>query len=204
MKREPYPKRKTMSALSVPFKKQISIDACSVAAFEMVYRYFHPSALSKFSQQKTFRMLTEKEPHGSGNLRVSSDKLTTYARQRNFKSGWGRVSRDQAEAITQLNYFLETSKIPVIACQRYTDEWPLIGHFRVIFGIEGSDVLLHDPAFGPDQRWPIEKMLDYWRPTGENVTGGVVIWIARQELEHIPVRIEPNPWLSDRWQPKPV
>jgi len=187
-------------ALPVPFRSQITEAACGAAALEMVIRYY--SNVSPFSQRKFVRRLGEREPHGSGRFRISSDDLVNAARARQFLAGWGRVSPDVEALASQLGHFLNAG-VPVIACQRYTDAQPWLGHFRVICALEGQTAIIHDPCprtGGRALRWSVEKLFDYWRQTGLNVTGGVAIWVAKQPLAIDPLLPDqPNPWGNFRW-----
>ncbi len=99
----------------------------------------------------------------------------------------------------QISHFIHIEKIPLIACQKYTDRLPLLGHFRVIIGIENNEVILHDPCpdtGGQNLIWPIKKLREHWKRTGNNVTGGVAIWISKEMVES-PLGLNlPNDWNS--------
>jgi Papain-like cysteine protease AvrRpt2 len=189
-----------VGSLRVPFRQQISDAACGVAALEMVIKYY--SQASPFSQRKFVRRLGEHEPHGSGKLRISTQDLVNAACARRFLAGWGRIKPDVKTLMRQLDCFLNAG-VPVIACQRYTDAEPQLGHFRVIYGLEGQRVMIHDPCpktGGRDLCWSVETLFDYWRQTGLNVTGGVAIWIAK-ERPKISALLpdQPNLWDNFKW-----
>lgn len=190
--------------LDVPFIKQISENACGAASLEMVYRYYNRSKLSKFSQKKLLKRLGEFEPHGSGNRRLSADDIVATARERRLHAGWGRVSLVQQDMAAQVKFFVEEKKVPLIACQRFSDESFTIGHFRVIVGFDEDGAILHDPypdIGGAFQKWPWDKLLDYWKQTGHNVTGGVVIWVAQELIANRLAPDMPNLWDQQRWMP---
>jgi hypothetical protein len=180
-----------MDILDVPFTHQISENACGAAALEMVYRYFRPSKLSKFSQQKVYQRRREAEPHGSGGYRISTDDMVAIAQQRGFFAAWGRVNPEVDAMTRQIKQFIVTERIPLIACQRYDDQNHLFGHFRVIIGIDDDDgIIFHDPCAkigGPARSANLASFLHLWRPTGENVTGGVAIWIGKRALAADPL-----------------
>ncbi len=182
----------SMTILQVPYREQFLPEACGAAAFEMVFRHFRSSS---FSQRKFYNKYAQ--PHGSGNYRITSKDIVAEATNTNFNADWGRMNPDPAEMARQIGHFVCTEHIPIIACQKYTDQEPHLGHFRVIIGIDGDQVTLHDPCKrtgGKGVQWPISKLRDYWKPTGENVTGGVTIWIADDAVQN---PLAPN--LSNIW-----
>ncbi len=194
-----------MTKLTVPFYRQISEHSCGAAALEMVVRYYRRSKSTKFSQTKMFRSFAEHEPLGTGNYRITSDNIISYARNRGFHAGWGRVSPAQEVLKNEVTYFVDNLSIPLIVCQRYTDDLYKLGHFRVIIGIEETGVILHDPdqkSGGAHQEWTWDKLLDHWKQTGPNVTGGVTIWIANDPIPQNPLSPDqPNAWDSHAFSP---
>lgn len=185
--------------LDVPYSMQINEHACGAACFEMVFRYYRSSNLSKFSQRKIFRNSSNLEPHNSGNRRIDSERLVDLASKRGFCAGIGRVSTDPKQRIEQINHFLIKEKVPLIACQRFTDDLPLLGHFRVILAVSYHEIVFHDPhptEGGEALRWNADKFFDYWKYTGGNVTGGVAIWIADRQLDSPLDPLTPNAWYS--------
>jgi ABC-type bacteriocin/lantibiotic exporter with double-glycine peptidase domain len=185
-----------IQVLQVPYRQQISEASCGVAAFEMVYRHFRPSKLSKFSQKKIFERLKEPVP-GGGAQRVSTDSLVTEALKRRLSAGWGRVNPSPERLIEQVRFFTESEKIPLIACQQWHAN-PNLGHFRVIVGIDENEVIFHDPEpehGGKAQHLAIPQFIEAWRLTpGGNVTGGVAIWIAERALASPLDPDLPNAW----------
>ena len=183
--------------LDVPFTKQFSQAACGAAAFEMVLKFLRSRSTS-FSQKTFYNKLAELEPHHSGNYRITTDNIVSSARNRHLKAGWGRVSPKLDQMAQQIDHFLASEKIPLIACQKYLAEQPELGHFRVIVGIEGDQVTLHDPCpetGGKNIQWPLEKLKENWKRTGDNVTGGTAIWLAKHEPQNILGPDMPNPWI---------
>jgi hypothetical protein len=100
--------------------------------------------------------------------------------------------------IEQVRFFVEVERVPLIVCQSRKESGPLLGHFRVIVGIDEKEAVFHDPVpeVGKDVQWPIDKMMENWQQTGINVTGGVAIWIADRQLASPLGPHEPNPWPS--------
>jgi ABC-type bacteriocin/lantibiotic exporter with double-glycine peptidase domain len=163
--------------LQVPYAAQIDPNSCGAAVLEMIYRYYR---ISPVDQNDIFNAYKELEPHGSGNFRMSTDSLVRDARRHGLDAGWERANfRSTQDSIAQLRLWVEERRVPLIVCQKFTDRSPLIGHFRIVLGLDRGDIVLHDPSpevGGAALRWPEAKFMDYWQPTGENVTGGVYIW----------------------------
>jgi ABC-type bacteriocin/lantibiotic exporter with double-glycine peptidase domain len=191
--------------LAVPYYEQISETSCGAAALEMVVRFYRPSKLSKFSQRKVFAKLKETDPHSKEAHRIKTVDLVSAATSRGLSANWGRVSPDVPTMGAQIDSFLGQG-IPLIACQRFTDELYFLGHFRVVIGLQDGNVIFHDPSpiFGKKQRWPLDKFSDYWKPTGANVTGGVAVWIAEQMLTQPGLLPQQSAlWSPHSWAPPP-
>jgi hypothetical protein len=189
-----------LALLNVPYVKQFHTDACGAAALEMVCRFLRPSKLSKFNQKKTFKSFQETTPESS-RLRIKPEGVVEAARRRGLTGGWGRASPTLSDSKTQLSYFTDTLGIPLIACQRFDDKEPF-GHYRVIIGVEHSNVIFHDPFSGPSLTLDMLKFLDLWRIVlpAHNVTGGVSIWISKKDVPSTPLLPDlPNPWESWIW-----
>lgn len=166
--------------LNVPYIPQINENACGAAVLEMIYRFY---GLKSSSQEELFKKYQVLEPHGSGNFRFNTESLVSDALGRGLMSFWARAQYDSPESVIDLLMRLVVgSKIPVIVCHKFTDEQPLIGHFRIVVGIKGDIVYVHDPNIdigGAFQEWKIQKFLEFWRPTGENVVGGIFVIIKK-------------------------
>lgn len=168
-----------MKALKVPYFPQININACGAAVLEMVYKYY---GRESFFQQELMKRYQELEPHGSGNFRLSTSNLVNDAREKGFNAGWARANwRSTTDVLALLQWSLN-SGVPLIVCQKFTVEQPLIGHFRIVVGLDKENVYLHDPNLeigGKNLKWPISKFVDFWQETGQNVTGGVFVFIIK-------------------------
>jgi predicted double-glycine peptidase len=167
--------------LDVPYVAQFNGTACGAAALEMVYKYYGKSDVS---QEDIYNKYQEIEPEFGKVSRISTANLVSDAQSRGFQSFWKRVNYlDRDEALSVLKTYLNL-KIPVIVCQQFTKKSPKIGHFRVVFGVDDEDnIYFHDPRFGGFKKWPIEQFMDYWQPTGQNVTGGVYIIVKKVNAE---------------------
>lgn len=168
-----------MKKLEVPYISQIDINTCGAAALEMVYQYY---GLQEFSQQELMDKYKELESHGSGNFQLTTDTLIFDARSKGFNAGWIRANWVNPTDSVSLLRMIINADIPPIVCQTFTNSQPLIGHFRVVLGIDESKVYLHDPNLeigGENIEWSLEKFLYFWRQTGNNVTGGILIFISK-------------------------
>lgn len=167
-----------MIKLDVPFYKQIDDNACGAAVLEMVYKFWN--LVLPPSQQDIMETYKELEPHGSGNFRITSDNIVLDAKKRGFESFWEKVPYNNKEATTKIIKGILKQGVPIIVCQQFTKKDSQTGHFRIIIGFTKNKFILHDPHpdIGSENlEWPAETLLDYWQPTGENVTGGVLIII---------------------------
>ncbi len=168
-----------MKKLEVSYIPQINTNACGAAVLEMIYRYY---GLNNFSQEVLMNTYQVLEPHGSGNFQLTTDTLIFDARSKGFNAGWIRANwGNPADSISLLRMIINAG-IPAIVCQTFTNDQPLIGHFRIVVGVGENTVYLHDPNSnigGANMEWTIEKFLYFWRQTGNNVTGGVLIFISR-------------------------
>jgi hypothetical protein len=186
-----------LAMLDVPYFRQFNDMACGAAAFQMAYKYLRPSRHSVFSQQKMLRKRIKPAASDASRGKVDTVDIIAEARNRGLHADWGRISLDPQRRLDQLAYFIATRRIPVIACQRYTNEEPLLGHFRVLLAAAADQVVLHDPdpkTGGGALKWPMDKFVDFWRCTGRDVTGGVAIWICDAELQSPLDPDRPNYW----------
>jgi uncharacterized protein YvpB len=168
-----------MKSIKVPYVHQININACGAAVLEMVYRYY---GRDNFSQEELMTKYQELEPHGSGNFRLNTNSLAVDAREQGFNAGIGRAIYQSVPDVIALLKLMLDSGIPLIVCQRFTDEQPLIGHFRIVVGLDEEYVYLHDPSVeigGENLKWQINKFVDFWQETGNNVTGGIFVFITQ-------------------------
>ena len=182
--------------LIVPYVPQIHENACGAAAFEMVFRYLRPD-LTAVGPSLFFNN-RETDPTGKTPFRMSSDSIVEAARSRGFFAGVGRVSQNHSRRYDQLSYFIDRCKVPIIACQSASEQHPQVGHFRVLTKVTLKEVTLHDPLQsrgGPDQIWSGSKMFKFWKFSGPNVTGGIAIWIANEQLRNDMLDpADPNLW----------
>ena len=167
-----------MIALSVPYCAQFNDYACGAAVLRMVY-LFHGISVR---QEEIFETRREADPF-SGGVKLTAQSLVDDAVSRGFRSRWDRVNHTDAQhSIAQLRTLLETQRTPVIVSQRYTDQHPSLGHFRLVYALGKGGVLLHDPCRrtgGQARRWDIEPFMQRWQPNGTTVMGGVYVVVQR-------------------------
>lgn len=169
-----------MKILKIPYIPQININACGAAVLEMVYKYY---GLKDISQQELMDKYQELEPHGSGNFMMTTDNLIQDARARGFNAWWAKANYLSAQdSISLLKLLVEKNGVPVIVCQKFSEQEPLIGHFRIVVGIDDDSVYLYDPYVkldGSKLQWSVNKFMEFWQPTGQNVTGGIFCFISK-------------------------
>ena len=166
-----------MNLTDIPYVAQFRQGACGAAILEMLYGYYGLHV----TQQEIFEKYASLELHGSGKYAISTDNIVEDARSRGFYAYWARANYEDTVKCIGVLRDMVRAQIPTIVCQKFTDEQPLLGHFRLILDVTPTSVVLHDPKQeigGPRLEWSTEKFMDFWQPTGLNVTGGVYISIS--------------------------
>lgn len=169
-----------MNTLKIPYVKQVGDLTCGPACLQMVYNYY---GIENLSQQDIYYKYKTEDPHDSKAARVLTDDLVSDARSRGFKSAIMKVDVSNiSESVDLMNIFLDAS-IPIIVCQQYSLALPLTGHFRVVIGIDDQNIYFHDPGNkienGESLKLSHEEFFKLWQATGENVTGGIFVWIKK-------------------------
>ena len=85
--------------------------------------------------------------------KINTDDIVTTATNRNLYAGWGRVSMEPEERLEQMLYFLNTEAVPIIACQRFCDDEPEFGHFRVLLAADADVVTDASPKATLGASW---------------------------------------------------
>lgn len=167
---------------------------CGAAAFEMVYKFLRPSRLSKFNADRFFNKRKVIDPHAP-QLRLDTIDLVQAAKGRGLEAklcvAWPTVDG----MVEMLKGLLYDDGVPVIVCQRLSDEMAWSGHFRVVIGCTETEVTFHDPKDGPSITWPSEKFFDYLKRTGGNVEGGICVVISARPTK-TKVSLDQAPWLE--------
>lgn len=164
-----------INLIEVPYIQQNDINSCGAAALEMIYKYY---GLYEISQDDIFNKYKKLEPHGSGNYYIEVEDLIADSQSRGFTAEWFRSAVDYS-GINKLKELVDQG-IPVVVCQQVSKEDSLMGHFRIVTGVDNLYVYLHDPLRGGDGiKWYHKKFLSFWKKTGLNVTGGVTIIIKK-------------------------
>lgn len=165
--------------LKVPYVQQYNDYACGAAVLEMVFKYYN---VKNVSQEDIYEKNKELEPHGTGNFRITTQDLVDEAESRNFKAYFKQVNYfSKKESIETLKDFIEKN-IPVIVCQQFTSAQNIIGHFRVVIGVDNKYVYVHDPHkdIGSEElKMSHREFVNLWQKTGDNVIGGIYIIIIK-------------------------
>jgi ABC-type bacteriocin/lantibiotic exporter with double-glycine peptidase domain len=180
--------------LKVRFIKQDSELDCGAAAFEMVYRYHRPSKVTKFDRKKMFAKFRVDDPHAANAPRLNSQTLVDAAVNRGLKGRLCVAPPSVAGMVAMFKGLLYDDKVPIIVCQRLSDEQAVFGHFRVVIGCSDEHVIVHDPRGDNASSWSADQFFDYLKPTGANVTGGVCIVISVSPISTA-VSLNQLPWL---------
>ena len=163
----------------IPYERQASPHTnrmCGAASLSMVYRSFG----TPFTQDEIW-------PRISKPNRFGTTASTTHLMARDA------LSRGFAAVVTQARQPLQTLRlcreqdIRVILNHRLKADSPA-GHFTVLVDIDGEDVVLHDPLFGPRQRLKHAQLLELWQPRFANaeITGNILIAITAREADMPP------------------
>ncbi len=163
--------------LEVPYVAQFNKYSCGAAALEMVYKYYQRSDIS---QQEIFKKHHEADPEYKSETRISTLSLISDAKSRGFEAFWRRVNyKNKSQSLAVLKSYLR-DKTPVIVCLQFSKEMPRVGHFRVVIDIDERDnIYFYDPYKSGLMKWPADQFMDYWQPTGKDVTGGVYVIIRK-------------------------
>lgn len=170
-----------MEILSVPYYRQININACGAACLAMVYQFY---GIRNIDQAEIYNEYQELEPHDSGNYRITTDNLINDARKKGLSAGWARANYSNTDDCISLLRLMTNAGVPIIACQQLSKNQPLFGHFRVVTGIDKDSVHFHDPSTeigGANMSLSIEDFINLWQPTGNNVTGGVFCFMFKSD-----------------------
>lgn len=165
--------------LKVPYIVQNDVTHCGGAALEMVFKHLKNN---KVTQDEIFEKYKNLEPHDTGNFRIKTDDLVAEARLQGFRASVGKdLLMAHADTRELLDLFINKLKLPIIVCQQFPQN-PLLGHFRVVTGFENDVVTFHDPHPQIGGRFMKMSLVDFiaaWQPTGNNVTGGIYIWVRK-------------------------
>ncbi|MBP9711307.1 MAG: C39 family peptidase [Candidatus Pacebacteria bacterium] len=163
--------------MNVPYIQQKDPNSCGVAALEMLYRFYGVDTLD---QLEVYERIKTPAPHGNDNFYVLASSLKAEAEAGGFK-----VELVYPNDLQKSFEILEQSvreNVPVIVIQRFTEELPEVGHFRVVTNINKKYVRFHDPSSlknvgGKDKRWSREKFSRFWQANANRVVpeGGYLI-----------------------------
>ena len=183
----------TDSSLAVQFYRQSNQFSCGAAALQMVYDFWG----LKSNQAELYKTLREKNRSMKGAYIITLAPMIEDAHRRKFYACLKKFSIQNTDTLSnELDFFLHEQKIPIIACLQWRKDQPLQGHYRVLIGRDGSDVILHDPAAGTE-KWPMSKLTDYWYATGPQVPEGHAVIVAKAQPPTLPSLEEEKANISD-------
>lgn len=87
---------------------------------------------------------------------------------------------EDVNAVKKLSELLQ-NKIPPIVLQHPTPA-ELDGHFRVIIDVESNAVVVHDPKYGSNLRYPLANFLQLWKAGGPIEDGNTTLIIRRPQM----------------------
>ena len=127
---------------------------------------------AQLSQEEIFLEIAR--PNATGAVSCSTHLMVRHARGRGF-AALAVQARYPLQALLQC----QSSGVRAIPNHRLKSDSPA-GHYSVLIGIDGRDVILHDPFYGPSRRVPPLELLELWQkryPSSE-IAGNVLIGIA--------------------------
>lgn len=182
-----------MAILDVPHIKQAGETHCGVACLEMVYRFF---GITDVSQEDIWKKRKTLRPDKSAYY-METKNMVSDVKDRGFYVLRGQLYLDEGKCSESLQNLL-ASGIPVIACNQW-ERNPEYGHFVVIVGLGGGQVMYLDPEKNEQvQKKEVKSFISEWQPTsGGEVVGGEFIVIGN-EKERFKIH---NLYLTNFWVP---
>jgi hypothetical protein len=167
------------TAPAVPYEKQFDMQAsrtCGAACLSMVYR----SLGQEVSQRLIWPLIAKKNIYGS--IASTTHLMAADAITRGFSA-----VAIQARHPLQALRVCRDSGIRAILNHRLQPDSPA-GHYTVFVDIDGTNVKVHDPYFGPSRRVTHDVFLDLWQPRLANseIVGNFLIGMAAAESSDVP------------------
>lgn len=166
--------------LNINFIKQFNNYSCGAACLQMVYSFYG----LKVPQKEIYDLYVTESKEDSLRKIINIEDLVEDAKQRGFISQWIRLPENLRNE-KGLEEFIDNNLLnnqPLIFCQQFTRMNKTTGHFRVLVGRDNNNIIVHDPhpKFGKSNRvFTIKEFLEYWEPTGKDVTGWVYVVISK-------------------------
>lgn len=181
--------------LRVPFFVQHDESSCGAAAMQMAFHHLRPN--SNLNPKRLFEKLRQISPVGS--TEVSINALEEEAIARGLAADWGIFSNEPARLKKQLSHFTDVEEVPVVALQQLSDTEPVLGHYRIVIGVDGDTIFYHDPIsrLGRATSVSVDRFIEMWRPSGGSVKGGIGLWMSKKPIERtdiLPTRLIKHLW----------
>lgn len=159
------------ATIAIPFERQSDPETqrdCGAACLSMVYR----SLGQDVPRAELWPAIAKHNRFGS--LASTTHLMTSDALNRGFSA----VALQARHPLQALRLCLD-SGIRAILNLRPQNNTPT-GHYAVLVDLDGRDVVLHDPYYGPARRMPHADLLELWQPRASNseIAGCVLIGIA--------------------------
>ena len=132
--------------LEVPYLSQTE-GMCGGAAAAMLFRYWGDT----HADIQQFATLVDKRAGG-----IAEQALVDAVKRRGWRTYYF------AGSIALLGEHLQRGRPVVILIQDSPGRY----HFIVVTGVTDTEVIVHDPAWGPSRQLPVSRLLREWRSTG--------------------------------------
>ncbi|HEY0791987.1 MAG TPA: cysteine peptidase family C39 domain-containing protein [Chthoniobacterales bacterium] len=158
----------------IPYERQLDAQTsrmCGAACLSMVYRSFG----KEVSQLEVWGGIAK--PNRFGSLASTTHLMARDA----FNRGFRALAVQVTHPLQSLRLCRDLG-IRAIVNHRLKPEAPT-GHYAVFVELDGENVVLHDPFYGPSRRLPHAELLELWQPRfpDSEIVGYVLIGIAAQE-----------------------
>lgn len=165
---------KEMKILKVPHIKQTAETTCGAAALSMIYQFY---GLKMETEAKIWDRLKEPRHLNPSEEFIQTSKLAEDAKKNGFYYIIGQAVWNNLEkSVALLEEFLRI-EAPIIVCQKFTKD-SVIGHFRIVMGIEDDSIILNDPS--SEEEFSVMSKSDFfemWQKCSDEVIGGQFVAI---------------------------
>lgn len=168
-----------MDKLLVQHIKQSMETSCGAAALSMVYQYFKKNDQT---EKVIWERLKKSRPQVPGQYYLETTDMAIDSQKQGFCYFLAQAVLDSSDlALQPIKEFLSLS-IPIIVCQKLSES-NILGHFRVVIGIDEKNIILNDPMEEKNETIiDINRFMTLWAKTenGE-VIGGQFLAIFKKE-----------------------
>lgn len=167
-----------MARLKVPHIKQSKETTCGAAVLCMIYLYY---GLKNQTEDKIWARLKEPRKLNPTEEFIQTINIAKDAKKNNLHYMIGQaVWNNPKKAFALLREYLRIG-VPVVVCQKFRSD-QLIGHFRIVVGMENGKIFLNDPELEePESVMTKKEFILMWKKCSDEVIGGQFLVILTNE-----------------------